>query len=145
MSNIVSKDEKLLSLLKLNGRESVSSLARKMGVSRTTIQDRIKKLEENGTIAGYSVRLGPESSGQQISAFVEITLEPHRLPAIVPELKAIAAIDVIHTVSGKFDLIVKLSETTPQRIDAVLDMIGQIKGISQTSSAIILSTKLDRG
>ncbi len=44
MSNINSKDEKLLSLLKLNGRESVSSLARKMGVSRTTIQDRIKKL-----------------------------------------------------------------------------------------------------
>ena len=113
-----------------------------MGVSRTTIQDRIKKLEENSTIAGYSVRLGPESGGQQITAFVEITLEPYRLPAIVPELKAIAAIDVIHTVSGKFDLIVKLSESTPQRIDAVLDMIGQIKGISQTSSAIILSTKV---
>ncbi|MEE9314381.1 MAG: Lrp/AsnC family transcriptional regulator [Rhizobiaceae bacterium] len=138
------KDAQLLSLLKLNGRESVSSLARKMGVSRTTVQGRIKRLEENGMIAGYSLRLGADVDAQKITAFVEITLEPQRLPTILFELVTIVAIDMIHTVSGKYDLIVKLSETTPQRIDTVLDKIGQITGVTQTSSAIVLSTKLDR-
>ena len=139
------KDLQLLSLLKLNSRESVSSLARKMNLSRTTVQDRIKRMEENGTIAGYSLRLGVETGEQNIAAFVQITLEPQRLPTILHELKSISAINLIHTVSGKFDLIVKLDETTPGRIDMVLDKIGQIKGITQTSSAIVLSTKLDRG
>ncbi len=138
------KDEQLLSLLKLNSRESFSSLARKTGVSRTTVQDRIKRMEEKGIIEGYSLRLGQQSRAQMMTAFVEVTLEPQKLPAILHELKSISAIDVIHTVSGKYDLIVKLSESSPQRIDAVLDKIGQVVGISHTSSAIVLSTKLDR-
>ena len=137
-------DERLLGLLKVNGRESVASLARNLDVSRTTIQDRIRRLENNGVIAGYSVRLGSDQTASRIEAFVEVSLEPQRLPAILYELKSIAAIETVHTVSGKFDLVIMLYETTPARIDKVLDKIGEIKGITKTSSAIILSTKLDR-
>jgi len=140
----INPDDQLIALLKINGRQSVASLARKMGVSRTTVQDRIKRLETTGVIAGYSLRLGAKVQENRVEAFVEITLEPVHLPVILHELKSIPTIDIIHTVSGKFDLVVLVSEKSPGRIDEVLDKIGQIKGITKTSSAIILSTKLDR-
>jgi len=137
------KDQALISLLKLNARESVTSLARKLGVSRTTVQDRLKRLETSGAIAGYQVRLGSKSAAG-IQAFVEITVEPALLAAILAELKSIPQIDTIHTVSGKFDLVARVWAQTVEQVDLVLDKIGGINGISRTSSAIILSTKLDR-
>ena len=137
------KDQELIGLLKLNARESVASLARKLGVSRSTVQDRIKRLEASGTIAGYQVRLGSKTTSD-IQAFVEITVEPALLAAILGELKSIPQIETIHTVSGKFDLVAVVGANTAGQIDAILDKIGAITGISRTSSAIILSTKLDR-
>lgn len=137
------KDEMLIGLLKLNAREPVASLARKLGVSRSTVQDRLKRLESSGSIAGYQVRLGKKSSGG-IRAFVEITVEPASLAFILGELKSIPQIETIHTVSGKFDLIAMVGAASTGQIDQVLDKIGAINGISRTSSAIVLSTKLDR-
>lgn len=137
------KDEQLIGLLKINARESVASLARKLGVSRSTVQDRIKRLETSGIITGYEVRLGSKSVGG-IQAFVEITLDASQLPAILGELKSIPQIETIHTVSGKFDLIAVVGANTTERVDQVLDKVGGINGVLRTSSAIILSTKLDR-
>jgi len=137
------KDEALIGLLKINAREPVASLARKLGVSRSTVQDRLSRLERSGTITGYQVRLN-EKSSNGIQAFVEITVEPARLAGILVELKSIANIETIHTVSGKFDLVGVVRADTAGLIDEVLDKIGAIAGISRTSSAIILSTKLDR-
>jgi len=137
------KDEALIGLLKINARESVASLARKLGVSRSTVQDRLKRLETSGTITGYQVRLSEKNTGG-IQAFVEITVEPARLAGILVELKSFPNIETIHTVSGKFDLIAVVRADTAGLIDELLDKIGAIAGISRTSSAIILSTKLDR-
>lgn len=137
------KDRNLIGLLKLNARESVASLARKLGASRSTVQDRLNRLESSGVIAGYQVKLGAKSAGG-LQAFVEITVEPARLAGILSELKSIPNIETIHTVSGKFDLVSVVRAETAGEIDAVLDKIGAINGIARTSSAIILSTKLDR-
>ncbi len=137
------KDQTLIGLLKLNARESVAALARKLGVSRSTVQDRLKRLETSGVIAGYQVRLGSQRASG-IQAFVEITVEPAMLAVILGELKSIPQIETIHTVSGKFDLVAVVGADTAGQIDLVLDKIGSIAGISRTSSAIILSTKLDR-
>ena len=67
-------DEALISLLRVNARLPVSELARRLGVSRTTVQDRLKRLENNGIIAGYSVRLGEMETERLISAFVTIVV-----------------------------------------------------------------------
>ena len=140
---ISEKDQDLIGLLKINARESVASLARKLGVSRSTVQDRIKRLEARGVISGYQVKLSGKSTGG-LQAFVEITVDPAQLAAILGELKSIPHIDTIHTVSGKFDLVAMVHAMTVGEIDAVLDKIGAIPGIVRTASAIILSTKLDR-
>jgi len=137
------KDQALIGLLKLNARESVASLARKLDVSRSTVQDRLKRLETSGVIAGYQVRMGPKNASG-IQAFVEITVEPALLVQVLAELKAIPQIETIHTVSGKFDLVAVVGVDTAGQIDQVLDKVGAVSGITRTSSAIILSTKLDR-
>ena len=140
---LTEKDHQLIGLLKINARESVASLARKLDVSRSTVQDRLKRLESAGVIAGYQVKLG-NNELQGIQALVEITIEPARIAAILGELKAIANVETLHTVSGKYDLVALIRATTAERIDNVLDKIGAIPGVVSTSSAIILSTKLDR-
>lgn len=141
---ITSKDEELISLLRTNARMPVSELARKLGVSRTTIQDRLRRLEINGVIAGYSVRLGDDGPSEGISAVVEISVEPHMNREVVQSLMRMPQVDTLHTVSGKFDLIARIRVLTTDHIDKVLDEIGVIEGITRTESAIILSTKLDR-
>ena len=140
---LTDKDELLIGLLKINARESVASLARKLGVSRSTVQDRLNRLETSGVITGYEVRLGSKSASG-IQAFVEVTVEVAVLPAILGELKSIPQIETIHTVSGKFDLIAVVAARTTEKIDQVLDKISGIRGVLRTSSAVILSTKLDR-
>lgn len=140
---LTDKDQDLIALLQINGRESVAALARKLGVSRTTVQDRLHRLEDSGAIAGYQVRLGRDVVAG-IRAFVEITVEPARLVEVLAELKQLGSIETLHTVSGKFDLIAVIRADNPELIDNQLDKIGTIRGITRTASAIILSTKVDR-
>ncbi len=138
------KDRNLLALLRLNAREPVSALARKLGVSRSTVQDRIRRLEEQGVIAGYTVTLGAEHADEGVRALVTIAIEPQSTTPVVSVLKRMSALDAIHTVSGKYDLATMVHTASPAEMDKVLDQIGQVEGVVRTESAIILSTRLDR-
>jgi DNA-binding Lrp family transcriptional regulator len=141
---ISAKDEELLALLKTNARTPVSELARQLGVSRTTVQDRLKRLEDSGVIAGYGVRLGKGSSADGIMAHVELSVEPRMTGDVVRALLKMPQVETLYTVSGKYDLIAQVRAPTTDRIDRALDDIGVIEGITRTESAIILSTKVDR-
>lgn len=136
-------DRNLIARLQLDGRCSVAALAREIGISRSTVQDRMARLEKTGIIAGYRVVLG-EKARDVVSAFVEITIEPAKIAGILSELKAISAVQSVHTVAGKFDLIARIAAPVPADIDNVLDTIGAIPGIQRTASAIVLATKFDR-
>lgn len=138
------KDEELIALLKLNARESVASLARRLGLSRTTVQDRLKRLEEQRVIEGYSVKLSDETNRGGISAYVSLEVEPRRSIDVTSALSAIAQIEALYTVSGKYDILALVTARSTDDIDRLLDEIGQIGGVTRTESAIVLSTKLDR-
>lgn len=141
---VTEKDEELIALLKTNARMPVSELARRLGVSRTTIQDRLRRLEVSGVIAGYGVRLASQGRAEGILAHVELSVEPRMTAEVVRTLVRMPQVETLHTVSGKFDLIAQVRALTTDNIDKVLDDIGIIPGITRTESAIILSTKLDR-
>lgn len=138
------KDEALIALLKVNAREPVASLARKLSLSRTTVQDRLRRLEEEGVIAGYDVRLGPRARTAGIRAFVAISVEPRRTAEVAGELKALPAVEALHSVAGQADLMAVLGAADPARLDELLDRIGAIRGVTDTESFMILATKLDR-
>ncbi len=141
---LTQKDEDLISLLRLNARESVAALARKLGVSRTTVQDRLKRLEQQGVIAGYGLKLSSEMNTKGICAYVTLDIEPRSAASVTASLAGFAQIEAIHTVSGKFDIIVLVRAGSAEDMDRILDAIGMIDGVRRTESAMILSTKLDR-
>ena len=141
---LTAKDKELIALLQLNARESVASLARKLGVSRTTVQDRLKRLEDQGVIAGYRVKLASEQQRSGIFAYINLAVEPRRSVEIVASLAKIPEIEAIYSVSGKFDAVVLVHAESPSDMDRVLDAIGALQGVKRTESSIILSTKLDR-
>jgi DNA-binding Lrp family transcriptional regulator len=138
------RDEELLGLLKVNAREPVASLARKLGVSRTTVQDRLKKLETNGVIGGYAVKLGKGAKPPGISALVTLGVEPRQQIDVAKIIGTYPQVETLHTVSGKFDLVAVVKTPTSEDMDRLIDKIGMLKGVNDIETAVILSTKVDR-
>jgi len=129
-------DDKLLDLLRANARASISELARRAGVSRSTAQDRIRRLERRGIIAGYTIRPG--------TAHVLIQVDPKLGGPVVAALQRIPAVRSVQTVAGAYDLVVMVETATTAAIDAVLDEIGALEGVAKTTSSIILTTRFTR-
>lgn len=138
------KDRALLALLSENARMPVTELARKLGLSRTTVQARIERLEAEGVIAGYGLRLSDAYRSGLVRAHVLITIAPKALPAVTAALAAINEVTTLHSVSGTFDLIAILAAPSIADLDGLIDRIGAIDGVERTLSSIILSTRISR-
>jgi len=141
---ITDKDRELLALLGENARMPVATLARRLGLSRTTVQARLERLERDGVIAGYGVRLSEAYQSGLIRAHVLITIAPKSLPMVSAELDAIRQVTMLHSVNGSFDLIAILAASSIAELDRLIDRIGEIAGVERTLSSIILSTRISR-
>ncbi|HXL99562.1 MAG TPA: Lrp/AsnC family transcriptional regulator [Rhizomicrobium sp.] len=137
-------DSKLLALLKHNAREPTASLARKLGLARSTVQERIARLEREKTIRGYTVRLSDDAAARRLSAVVMITADPKQADRVAAELKRMAEVRSLSAVSGAYDMIAMVETDAPARMDAALDRIGKATGVARTVSSIILSEKFSR-
>jgi DNA-binding Lrp family transcriptional regulator len=137
-------DEKLLAALRDNARASTAKLARSVGRSRTSVQSRLERLEREGVIAGYSVRLAPEHELGAVRAHVMIKVGPKEARAVTAALRTIPQVRVLHSVSGDVDLIAVAATGSVADMDEVIDRIGALDGVERTTSSIILSTKFDR-
>ena len=137
-------DQKLLSRLKANSRVSISELARALGGSRTTVQDRIRRLESKQIVAGYTVTLHKEYTRRLIQAHVMVQINPKLAVEVGKALRQLEEIKILHAVSGPYDLIAEIAAETTEEIDATLDIIGNVAGVEKTMSSIILSTKFER-
>ena len=137
-------DEKLLAALAANSSTPTSQLARRFKIARSTVQARIERLEREGIIAGYTVRLGQALTLRRIRATVLVQAEPRATAQVLQRLKAMPEVEEAHTTTGRFDLILQVAAETTQTLDETLDRIGGITGIRATESLIHLSTKIDR-
>ncbi|KFX69352.1 AsnC family transcriptional regulator [Pseudomonas taeanensis MS-3] len=138
-------DRQLIAALQLNARESVAMLARKLGIARTTVISRIARLEKNKVINGYGLRLGQRVLDGGLQAYVGITLQPRSGKEVLRRLTSMAEVQQLCTVSGEFDFVAWLRADSPERLDQLLDEIGEVDGVEKTTTSIILSCKLDRG
>jgi len=137
-------DHQLIQLLKVNARLPMVQLAKALGCARSTAQLRLKALEDRGVITGYTVGLKVARASASISAMVLISIESKNEPEVVRALTHRYEITKLFSVSGRYDLCAMLSTESTHELDAVIDKIRAIKGVVDTFSTILLSTKLDR-
>lgn len=137
-------DERLIARLQEDARAPVSELARDLGLSRTTLQSRLARLERSGVITGYSVKLSEQREASVIHAFVMLTVEPKQAAAVTSALRRISNVRRLQSVSGPFDMIATVEAASVSAMDATIDEIGALPGVERTNSSIVLSTKFGR-
>ncbi|MFC0282008.1 Lrp/AsnC family transcriptional regulator [Falsigemmobacter intermedius] len=137
-------DRTILGLLSADARMSVATLARRLKVARSTVQARLERLEASGIIAGYTLKLGEAARAARIRATILLTIEPRAQAAILSRLKSVPEVEVAHTTSGRFDLLLQVAAPSTAALDEVLDRIGLLTGVKSSESLIHLSTRIDR-
>lgn len=137
-------DLQLLALLREDSRRPVSELATMLGVSRAGVYAGIERLERDGTIAGYTVRLGADYDRRMIRAHVMIKVYPKVTQETQDALSKMPEVTGLYAVSGQHDLIAMVEASDVNRLNDLIDSIGMLEGVEKTTSSIILATKLQR-
>lgn len=137
-------DERLLELLRQNGRESIANLARKLGVSRATIKEHMATLERRKIIEGYTIRFHPQHQEQRLSAYLMIEMNPKQTGMVVRHMEKIPAVQSLYSISGSYDLLALVSCDTTAQLDQVIDQISELDGVDKTLTSIVLGAKFQR-
>ncbi len=137
-------DQALLLLLRENARLSTAALARALGVARSTVQSRLDRLERNGTIRGYTIKVSPDADTRHVQAHVMIAVEPQQQASVERTLKGMSAVTALMTVSGAYDLIAMLAASSTEALDSALDQLRACPGVQSTTTAVVLSRRFER-
>lgn len=132
-------DQQLIAKLRQNARLSVADLARALGVSRGTITNRLTRLEREGVIAGYTLRLRPDAVPDEIRAWTSIAVEGNQ-QAVLRALMGEPGIAALHDTNGRWDLLAELRVANLADLAAALERIRKVKGISATETSIHLQS-----
>ncbi len=133
-------DHQLLSLLRQDARLTVAALANKLGVSRGTVTNRIRRLEDDGIIVGYTVRLRPDVQRNEIKAWMSIAVDGNQTRSVIANLLGEPGVATLHDTNGRWDLLAELRAESLQELAKVLERIRLLKGISNTETSIHLET-----
>lgn len=133
-------DQQLITLLRHDGRRTVSDLAAELGVSRATVRARMERLERGGDILGYTVILRNDAIEAPVRAVMMIEIEGHVLDKVIRQLEGFAEVAAIHTTNGRWDLVVELGAATLTDFDTVLRRIRLLPGITGSDTSLLLTT-----
>jgi DNA-binding Lrp family transcriptional regulator len=137
-------DRRLLALLREDARQPVTRLAQLLDISRAVVHSRIDRLEQDGIIEGYTVRVGAGHKHRLIVAQVMIKAALKLARQTEEELAAIPELSALHAISGEYDLIAVVEAETVSQLNSLIDQIGALDGVERTTSSIILATKILR-
>ncbi len=133
-------DTQLIGLLRTNARLSVAALAHRLKVSRGTVTNRITKLEDEGIIVGYTVRLRPDSRPNEIRAWMSIIVEGNETRAVIASLLGEPGVAALHDTNGRWDLLAELRAENLTELSAILERVRLIRGIQTSETSIHLAT-----
>lgn len=140
MASMDDLDRRLVSLLRHDGRRSVSDLAIELGVSRATVRARMQRLEQTGEVIGYTVVLRADVLSAPVRGISLIEVEGRAKDRVVDALGGFAEVTAIHTTSGKWDLVAELSTDSLPALDTLLHRIRLIPGIVSSETNLLLAT-----
>ena len=131
-------DRRLLALLRHNARETVVVLAKKLKVSRGTVQNRIARMLADRRILGFTVRDAGDG-GDRVRAVMSIAIEGEQTGKVVKALKGFAEVESLYTTNGRWDLVATLNTANLAEFSRALDGIRLIAGIETTETSLLLA------
>lgn len=133
-------DRQLIALLRGNARLPVATLAKSLKVARGTVQNRIARLERDGVIAGYTVRLRARDEDRRVVALMLLAVEGNSVENVLFTLRGDPAVSALHTTNGRWDVVAELRADTLEEFDRVLGRIRRIEGVATSETNLLLST-----
>ena len=140
-------DRKILSVLSVEGRISMTALGERVGLSKTPVTARVKRLEEEGVITGYRATLSASKLGVEHIAFLEVKLSDTRekaLDAFNQAVRAIPEVEACHMIAGGFDYLIKVRTSDIFAYRQVLgEQLSRLPNVASTSTYISLQSVVD--
>ncbi|HEU4724612.1 MAG TPA: Lrp/AsnC family transcriptional regulator [Candidatus Eisenbacteria bacterium] len=135
-------DRKILSLLQDNAKMSQAEVAKEVGLTAPSVNERIRKLERAGYIRSYVAILDEKKLGHDITAFVEIFVEhPKFEKAFIESASALDEVLECHHITGEFSLLLKVRVTDMTAFRRLLiEKLNTLRGVRQTRTVMVLAT-----
>lgn len=145
------KDLLILDALKENAKASVSQIARLTGLPGTTVHNRIKRLNQEGVIKGYTIKVDQKRLGKGLEAYIAVTIdyrylkqEKSDIQNFIKEIAKIPSVEVVNIVTGEVDAIIRVRVSNIDELNTVLmDKLRNYKGIEKTKTMVILKSTID--
>jgi len=142
MQHLDDLDRRLLAELRVDGRASATSLAKRLGVSRGTINSRLDRLGADGTVLGFTVRVREDHDPDEVRAISLIEVQGRSTAEVIRLLRGLPEIHALHSTNGGWDLVAELRVTSLTHFDQTLGQIRSIEGVLNTETSILLSSVL---
>ncbi len=141
------KDKKILKLLTQNSRLNTNEIYKETNIPQTTVYNRMKKLESDGVIEKYTVKLNKKLIGKGLSAYIFCTIsyrtstgEKISQPRVARQINALTEVDEVAIVTGETDLIIKVSVADVDDLNSfVVKKLRDIEGVEKTVTSVVLS------
>ncbi len=133
-------DQQLIALLRQDARLSIAVLAHKLRVSRGTVNNRLRKLQDQQVILGYTVRLRPEAEPERIRAWMGVQVEGNVVRQVTASLLGEPGVVALHDTNGRWDLLAEIEAQSTTGLSQVLERIRLVRGIRNTETSIHLAT-----
>jgi len=138
------KDHGLISALRENARASLSDLAHRLGVSRTTVRSRIERLQQRGDILGFTVVLKDDAIHDPVRGIMMIGIEGRGTDRIVRQLTGLPELRAVHSTNGRWDVIAEIGTNSLEDFDSTLAQIRRMDGVTSSETSLLLSTRKAR-
>jgi len=113
-------------------------------VARSTVHDRIARLERLGIITGYSVVLSRNPAEERVQALVMLAVQQQKSRDVVTRLRSYPEVKVCMAINGEYDLFLSVETPRLEDLDVLLDEIADLPSVTRSRSSIVLARKFDR-
>ncbi|WP_425044297.1 Lrp/AsnC family transcriptional regulator [Primorskyibacter sp. S87] len=137
-------DRKIISLLQANARESATRIAATLGLARTTVQERISRMERDGIIDGYTVILNARPDAPRVQVLILLEVQQKETKKVISRLESYPEIRKCLSINGEYDLCISAEAPQIEDLDLLVDEIGQIPGVIRTNTSVVFGSRIDR-
>jgi len=137
-------DRRIIRELQRNARESTSNIAARLDVARSTVHERIARMEKDGVITGYSVVLSRNPSEENVQVMVFLEIKQQETRKVLQKISQYSEVRVCLSINGNFDLFVSVEAPRIEDLDIVIDEIGMMPGVLRTKSFLVFGRRFDR-